>query len=928
MVEEVLTVPMNNNERDLQMNTITFKIDGRITKANTVIGIQGLLVQITDIKEKQNILLGNVYTHRDGRFTINYRRLEVPELFKEKPSFYFKIFDRDKSLIHTSGDVHNFSPGKHLNIKLELPDEVLKLHLSRSLGFEATKGPFLAREKLTTIRQAIELLARPNTPEYLRLIQISQCPVPSIDYFGNLLDDAWDVLNGGVSAEQRFRNMLDLFGTVNSFANQKLEESHTAPQKVVGLLMQRAAKLGPIESFLGHERLIPVILAASLVAGPDIRRQNRYLGIILGQIEAYQPLSMLFEAAEVALTAGDSGMSFLKATLQTLEVSCHSDSGNFFPAPFPSELPNPSIPEDLEQELCSAEAVLAIGIIRDRVGFPPRPRESSETYTIDSIFPVDTCVGNRITIVGSGFTSNPGVVRFTGHRSLRGAPVDISAERWTDREITVVVPAEAGCGPVTLRIPEETVTVSVCDAFLDFSTYRSTTTTANFLGCRPRITRFGIDGDRTCVTIGETVTLSWSVEPDDATVIVSQQTGAVIQELFNGTGPYGSQLLDTSTSGTRNLSISVVNARSTCSNTADAFTLNVGGQIPTLTILGVELTQGIQRFTLATPLAASNNSISLTAHMDTVIRVFVQSDRGGTVMDITRVTGWLFFKGRTLRPINGSPRGSSPFINAKPAPNRNLTDDSLNFLIPAAMAEGEGEIVSIQILTADRCDGFVSIGHNQTISWIQRPALPITIRRIADPWTGDALTDVEAIDLIEQAFDRLPSPRTEIRLHPGVFQINPATAEANYCREGGFYQLALSVAYEHNGTEGVWPDPHESIWIGLFFQTNCTSGGMMSWPWTSTCISQRDAASAAHEIAHCIGMGHTVTSAGEQCEDLFQPVACHRLPNNGDLPDVVFDIRGNTTVPNAVDLMSYRIGFRYPHPDHWEAIRQKIDTRF
>lgn len=946
------------------MDTSTFQIDGRITKENPAIGVHGLLVRVVDTKEKHNAFLGSVYTHQDGRFTINYRRPEVSELFKSKPSFYFKIFDRDENLIHTSCEVHSFCPGNPLHTEMKLPDEVLEQHFSRSLSLETTKGPLLAREKLTPIWQAIELLARPGTPEHTRLIQISQCPIPPIDHFENLLDDAWDVLNGGVSAERRFRNMLDLLGTVNGIPGQGLEQlapihphllgknklqvlnglprantksipteqlKGNAVQELVGQLIQRSPELAPIEALLGRERLIPVMLAAGLVAGPDTQRQNWYLRTVLGQIEAYKPLSMLFEAAEMALTTGDSGLSFLQATFITLGGRCHPDSGDFFPGPFPSELPDlpiPSIPEDLEHELCSAEAALAIGIIRDRVGFPPRPRESSETYTIDSISPAAACIGDTITIVGNGFTSNAGLVRFTGRRLLREAPVDTSAETWTEAEITVVVPSEAGCGPLALRIPEETVTVSVCDAFLDFSTYRSATTTVNFLGCKPRVTRFGIDGDRTCVPLGEIATLSWSVEPDNALVIVSEQVGDVIQELYNGTGPYDSVLLDTSTSGTRNFSITATNTHSTCGSITETFILIVGGQIPTLTILGAELTQGIQRFTLTDPLAPSNNSVSLTANMDTVIRVFVQSDRGGTVMDITRVTGMLVFKGTVLRPINGNPAGSSPIIEAKPAPFRNLTDDSLNFLIPAAMADGEGEILSIQIFAADRCDGFVSTAHSQPISWIRRVALPVTIRRIADPWTGDAVSEIDALSIVNEAFDRLPSPRTEIRLRPGVFSIHPATAEANYCREGGFYQLALSVAYEHNGAEGVWPDPHESVWIGLFLQVGCTADGMMSWPWTSTCISQQDPQTAAHEIAHCVGMGHTVTSAGERCEDISQPVACHRLPNNGDVSDVVFDIPGNRAVPNAVDLMSYRNGFRYPHPDHWEAIRQKIDTRF
>src|SRR5687768_8431799 len=150
------------------VDTSTFRISGRVTKENTATGVHGILVQVVDTKEKYNVFLGDTYTNQDGHFAINYKRSDVPDLFKSKPSFYFKLFDRDKNLIHTSSEVHSFYPGKPLYKEILLHNEVLQQHYSRPLSLETAKGPLLARERLTTIQQAIGLLAQPGTPDYIR----------------------------------------------------------------------------------------------------------------------------------------------------------------------------------------------------------------------------------------------------------------------------------------------------------------------------------------------------------------------------------------------------------------------------------------------------------------------------------------------------------------------------------------------------------------------------------------------------------------------------------------------------------------------------------------------------------------------------------------------------------------------------------------
>jgi hypothetical protein len=794
------------------------------------------------------------------------------------------------------------------------------------------------------------------------------CSLPKIDNFENLLEDAWGVLDKDFGAIQRFRDTLEVLGGVGQGFQSNLQLQRDTLEDLPNQLNQPLTDLAGVEKLLGRAAFIPVILAAGLSARTQPQQLSRYLQIILDQINAYRPISALYSAAKMALSGGPKELMFFRTALLGLKDWCSPDNFPFPQDSFP-EITEPSIPnlEVLEHWGCTADAVQAVGFIRDRIGFPPQPRPASGEYRIDSITPERICAGETITIRGTGFTSSPGLIRFSGYRGRLSTPIDISPTTWTDTEITVAAPEDARCGPLSLRIVEEILTVNVCDAFVDLSTYRPAASAATFLGCRPQISSFMIDSGRSCVPRDTAATLNWSVHPVDAEVSIRSQKvtirktfdrmmqlideelieSPVSELLYSGSGS-DSLVLDTSTmteertivEGTNTIfeedrlrfSISVINPHANCSAATRTVFLRIGPPAAVLTILGVEITQGIQRFMLNDPTATSNNSVALIAGMDTVIRVFVQSSRDSFGMDLTRITGWLNLRHSgnldsvRYAPINGTPPGSTPIIDAKPFPSRDKTDDSLNFRIPAGASYGNG-IISIEVVTAEPCEDYVSVRTSQPIRWFDHPAYPVTIRRIADPGTGNVVSEAEALCIINEAFDRLPSPRTNIRLHPGVFTIHPGTTEANYCHDGGFYQLALSVAYEHNSVEGFAPDPHESAWIGLFSQSRCTSGGMMSWPWTSTCISELNAETAAHELAHTTGMGHTRTIFGAACNDLFQPVACHDLPNGGQLTDVVFDIRNNIVIPGAWDLMSYGLN-RYPHPDHWEAIRERMNTRF
>jgi hypothetical protein len=894
-------------------------------------GVHGISVRLKAPKR----LLANsdreTLSHADGAFEL---RLDPQAVAKRvRPSPVLQFFDRDGQLLHVQGIPANSFSLRATPLRVMLPEAKLAAHLGRLLSIERRSGRLVQQSRLAILTHALSRLQNLDSARYTNLLSERSCPFPPLDHFEDLLDDVWGTLDGNPAAQARLEDMLELF-SADSVGREPAPSSASLPARpnlsvqgdldhLIGEIKVSASMWAPIEALLGRDAVIPLLLATAVVAGEA--RLVPMMRAMLGQMAAYRPLTVLLSAAEQSLGGGEQGERHLLAILETIDELCSFKDG--LPPPFEGPPFDPSGWPKIEHWGCTAETALAVSFIRDRLGFPPRPRPSTARYRIDAIEPAHVCSGDEIVLRGVGFTETPGLVRFSGGRERRGMPIDVEATSWTDTEIVVTIPMEAACGSIELRIPEERITVSACDVFHDFSTYRTAEREFLFDGCRPRIAWLGITTGTRCATVGASTAITWSVEPEfaETSLTIREGSGEDMPIETGGTAS-GSLILDTSHIATYTFQLTATNPESECGIVTESLTVTIVPPSPVLSIVGVELTQGIQRFSLTDPTVA-NNSVGMIANMDTIVRVFVASDRGPGFAPDARVSGRLYCAGGIYRPINGNPRGTMPIITVGATPLRSNVNDSLNFLIPAARARG-GFSMAIEVFSIDVCNTDATATTTMPIEWVRREPYPVTVRRITEPGTGDGLLDDEALELILQAFDRLPSPRSEIRLRPGVFAIHEGTTEANYCTDGGYYQLALSVAYEHNGVEGVWPDPHETAWIGLYSRFGCSAGGMMSWPWTSTCISEPDAESAAHELAHTTGMGHTVTSAGERCEDIAQPVACHHLPNDGILQDVVFDIRNNVVIVGAADLMSYRPEFGFPHPDHWERIRNNMDGRF
>lgn len=708
----------------------------------------------------------------------------------------------------------------------------------------------------------------------------------------------------------------------------------------------------PTDAVLPADRVVKLIAAAAQIA-PDRATLASYLGAIELSLVQAGPLlhaSMLAQAGDGAgalrflRSLRDAGFDSLTAgqdelvSLSSMGLQSTSAALTFGPlpggprpggplpglpfprTPFPRDLPR--VPWWLDRpvrirpdyvrqfDACMVEIVSAIF----------RFAADGTRYQVNSIEPQDVCSGSRIVLSGTGFGEATGVTFTTATGS-----VTVDAFSVTDTQISVDVPREAVSGPVNPFIP---VTFLVCGTQTVNVVRRGSS--ALFRSGHPRVSYFRLTDARTCIVAGERPNLSWVAVPADATVTLSHRPpedgpGVPPRELVTDGSGFGTVTPDFSRPGTHRFTLRVRHPTSDCPDVTQRLTIEVEAAPTTLAIVGVEATQGIQRFTLPPGDGSRNNSVPLIASKDTVVRVYVQADRAGYAFDRAEISGYVRIRGRHFSPINVVGGARFYGITAGPAPSRANTNDSLNFLIPGGAFTGT-ETLEVEVFTRHGC-AFASDSAELDLTWEEHGDLPLSLR-ILEESSILPLTRAAALDLIDRIFDYLPCTAAEARVLPGTFVIRPGTTEDNYCRDGGFYQLALSLAYEHNDAEGYAPDPHETIWIGVYNRASgCSPAGMMAWPWTSTCVSSTDADTAAHEICHCLGMGHTVTTAGERCNDLFQPVACHFLPNNGGLGADRFDVRGNRAISGASDLMSYRGGQRFLHPDHWEAVLTAIDSR-
>jgi hypothetical protein len=705
------------------MDKHIYAINIVITNRDKSARIHGLLVEAWKRGDLDDDCLGKIYTNRNG--TANF-------IFESNSSailtgtnileVYIKIRDRDGFLIYSTKDeVRTLKPDTVLEYSIVLKEEVLARHFSRPLSWEAPLGRLVPEDKLSQIEEAISFIAPHVEPSREALLRAINDLRPPIDFFDNILQDAWLVLNGDSNALSRFSDILEIINAKKISKSMKSLERKSNVHLPKGLI--------PVDNI----RLL--LMAAFHAGGGDKTRSILYLKIILSQLSEYHMLEKLHRASVNAQIGSEREKEHHRNILY-----CGAgfgfgedgfDFGDFIP-PGGIEIP------DQEGEFGDFEFPGGQIIIPDprhevgevtfeleKAGLPelsPCEKEMLaklfpiEAFTVTEIIPLSACAGEEIKIKGSGFGAFLGGLLglISGKVCFRESgsymyeyPIQITPMTWSDTEITVKVPNNAGLG---LRVLPPPKTAYICGKFIDM--HKIGFYKAEFEGSSPEIIYFDESHFYSgfIISPGDTLDISWMTSGADHVYIeIRDQNNNVIDKI-DPAGKDGNWKSSKTNFNIKTILKIKIVAEGKCNpyNAEQIIEITIQ-QMPSLKILGSEVIQTIQHFDLVN--SAQNNSIRLVANKRTLVRVYVDSgitnnfDSGAGPNNYANVTGELMVSAKstlTIQPLN-----AGQVVTARPPAQIDRGDltHTLNFELPLQYLSGNIEILPSVWMQGDKVYG-------------------------------------------------------------------------------------------------------------------------------------------------------------------------------------------------------------------------------
>lgn len=996
----------------------THRLAGVVRRADGS-GVAGLDVHVIDSDHQFDDDLGRSRTDTEGRFAITFSRADYAdqEPHEREPEPYVRLRDRTGRIVHTDDSARPFPPEEEFVI--ELDEAALDRHDAEPLVWEVPETPVDLEARTELIESVIAAHVAPRgSTEFTAFRNAALCPGPDIFTHPDLLERALGALQGFPDDRRRFREILEDLAaarppvpeddfltpewterTRRGMVERRLayELAGGTDERLPRAPIDRDLDLLPadVEPFPTDDRLFAedslsydyarladddrvrdafdrvregvetdlrtrepalapdaaaLLLEGALAVAPDREAQRRYAATVLDQFRGAVLFARTYETA-LAVRRGTATPTALRTQIRRGAVECGPDDG-----PIPDPIRGPG---DIERygDLLRREFWYLRCLMRGESSF--RSPSSRERYTITAVSPPSACGGDTVTITGRNFGTEPGRVEF----ATPSGPVTVAAESWSDTEIVVTVPSDATAGSLHLRIPRGPV--NICGKFVVLFKYPTDDSIGTFAGGPPGVSLYADSG---CHAPGDEVYVSWTVRPATATDLELAIDGV---GTFTDIGHVESRqvTIPTSIDQPRTLTVRVT-ATTACGTTTTTDTIEVD-VAPELTVAGMEVTQGIQRFALG---GTNNNSLDTIAGKDTIVRVFVRADRDGFAGDeAPGVTGDLDVDGVTLQPMNGSVPTSATArtaptmsITAVGAPDPTVTDHSLNFRVPAGLATGTKRLRA-RVFAPETCGEVPFDTQSMDWTWREERALPVRYVRIRDDapgnGTGQRPTRAQSLFTVRRAFDLLPSPPTDIA---------PAWDDTlETTRDFGDSTTADGDPNEHaqllddldgfrtRGVLAEWVDERAGpfdfgplfeaaaqYWVGLTVRFN---RGRAYRPGNASlsCIyrvSDGDAITTnltnpdtrrvktAHELGHNLDNTHITLS----CPGLTAPgcpdSGCYAHPTAGVLQgnEVAFDPFWNTVLlddanaPTTIsDTMSYGCT-RWTSPDLWTNLRTQI----
>ena len=548
-------------------------------------------------------------------------------------------------------------------------------------------------------------------------------------------------------------------------------------------------------------------------------------------------------------------------------------------------------------------------------------------FTVTSLQPADACPGQVMLIHGTNF-GTAGTVAF---KTAAGSPTEymaVNANSWTNTLISVTVPAWARPGPLQLHVIDHTFN----SCMRRWPVYRLPAPPQNtdFTGGLPDVFDLRVNGLDTYAWAKPNTfaTISWVTTPGTVSIDIRNETDPSKPHWIRAGLPAGTSSIAWTTPDVSVPTRHVIAL--TVTNHCGAFTRELVVQVTvpaTVTIEGMEVTQGIQKYSL---MGDPSNTIPTVEAKDTIVRLYVTSDRewfGGNL--VTQFTAALYVDGFKLAPINQCPPGSytggNPYIDLRHrlTLNREDTNSTFNFRIPAALAAGTKTLAAV-------VTGSTELGpvwKNYSMPWTWSPKQALKVRYVCVSYKGTLISDADARSTVVRAFDLLPSPPQDI----APAWLTTWNTGADLTTDDGKSTLLGHLMDQHNCTFSEWlfpweddcPDDDGALWVAVV--PDNVGGRARSGK--NTCYAgwaQAGKEPAAHEIGHLLCLQHVNQWCGTgehpdpstSCVPL-QGKGYASLPIDGFILHVVFDPWANAVLGfPRYDFMSYACN-RWPSETHW-----------
>ena len=695
-------------------------VHGNVTRNDSHEGVHGLTIEVWDGHGCEERCLGTDLTNRDGSYTVRF----CPPGDGCPIEPFLRVRDREARVIREERP-QGCRPPLETSIALDvaLAPETLWWHLTRPLSWSAPESKLIDPRIVEEIGEAITTF----WPD--RDSDVALCAVPSIVLFDDLLSDAWDTLQGGLDAADRFRDALRALCSAGAdgcgcsqgdssvaeleeiFRSACPEEPACGAPEASG--QDPAASgggdhgrgTGPgcggdcgcgceelptdprcpgTESPVAADDVMVLVMAALHISCRHTPTAMRYVATLLDQVCRLEYLGALHHAAAKALCGDELSRRHFGDLLDFLAVRCDCVVGGSAVCSATSPCCSVCIDDDLAR--CVRDAVCAW---RD-----------AGCFRVTDIEPERACPGDTVTVRGEGFGPSAGTVTF-GRYGGGGPGLVVAPTSWCCDVFTVVVPPGAGCG-LSVQLPPETL--RVCDRFLEYRRFGSLDD--EFVGTGAEILKFNVEGRENgdCIEPGTPLEVTWKTCASDRVrvEVLDLETGNVIDALdpapdrgrwtFDGTG------------FNRTTRVRVrVSAEGICAPlTVDEHLSLVYQARPDLDIEGLEVTQAIQHYRsdqhLTDPADRGlDNSLRLVTDKTAWVRAYLRSGQlptfdGGVLenvdgtLTVERRDGGIWNTIASISSQNGPIDAQDDFVTYDA--ERGNIDTTLNFVIPANVMTG------------------------------------------------------------------------------------------------------------------------------------------------------------------------------------------------------------------------------------------------